>query len=269
MANSTNDYDLFILNSAGTGVIGSSTTLQAGAGSDPIEEVFNPTRLPRERPHRGRRQGGAATARTPHRNLRRSLQIFTAGETHGHNAPPGLSADRPALPGAGFGVAAVAGTARAPQPARLSAGAANPTESSAPMDPAACFISRTARPITAGNFLFGTNGGIVLVKPDISAADGITARTPGFNPFFGTSAAAPHAAGVAAIVKSARPSATGAESSPRSPRPPSISGQSESIATPGTASSWRRRRSTPFFTDPRSWGAGWQTTAGGYPANSL
>jgi subtilisin family serine protease len=73
------------------------------------------------------------------------------------------------------------------------------------------FYKADGTPIVPGNFLFATNGGIALVKPDISAADGTTARTPGFSPFFGTSAAAPHAAGVAAIVKSARPSATGAQ----------------------------------------------------------
>jgi subtilisin family serine protease len=37
----------------------------------------------------------------------------------------------------------------------------------------------------------------------LTAADGVTTRTPGFNPFFGTSAAAPHAGAVAALVKSA------------------------------------------------------------------
>jgi hypothetical protein len=67
-------------------------------------------------------------------------------------------------------------------------------------------------PITPGNLLFATNGGRLLVKPDIAAADGVSCRTPFFfRPFFGTSAAAPHAAAIAALLKSARPSADGAQ----------------------------------------------------------
>ena len=39
--------------------------------------------------------------------------------------------------------------------------------------------------------------------PEISAADGVVTTTPGFNPFFGTSAAAPHAAAIAGLVSAA------------------------------------------------------------------
>ena len=42
------------------------------------------------------------------------------------------------------------------------------------------------------------------IKPDFAAPDGV--RTATFRPFFGTSAASPHVAGAAALVKSARPS---------------------------------------------------------------
>ena len=73
------------------------------------------------------------------------------------------------------------------------------------------FYNPDGSAITPGNFLFGTNGGITLQKPDLTAADGTSARTPGFNPFFGTSAAAPHLAGIAALVASARPTLTNAQ----------------------------------------------------------
>jgi hypothetical protein len=40
----------------------------------------------------------------------------------------------------------------------------------------------------------------VRTKPDVAAADGVQTSLSGFQPFFGTSAAAPHAAGVAALM---------------------------------------------------------------------
>ena len=69
--------------------------------------------------------------------------------------------------------------------------------------PRRVFFNPNGTPITPGNFLFGTNGGAVRQKPDITAADGTASAVSGFNPFFGTSAAAPHAAAIAALLKSA------------------------------------------------------------------
>ena len=43
-------------------------------------------------------------------------------------------------------------------------------------------------------------------KPDLTAADGVATSVPNFAPFFGTSAAAPSAAGLAALLLSAKPS---------------------------------------------------------------
>ncbi len=46
----------------------------------------------------------------------------------------------------------------------------------------------------------------VRSKPDLTGVDGVLTSRPGFDPFFGTSAAAPHVAGVAALVAEANPS---------------------------------------------------------------
>ena len=57
-----------------------------------------------------------------------------------------------------------------------------------------------------GGVTFASGGGEFRPKPEVTAADGVQTNTPGFQPFFGTSAAAPHAAGIAALMKSAVPS---------------------------------------------------------------
>jgi subtilisin family serine protease len=213
LGNSTNDYDLFILNAAGTSILpgGSSTTVQSGPGSDPIEEVFLASGFPANSRIVVVAKAGAQLRALHIGTFGGGLQVFTSGETHGHNAPAGCVLSDPNCLGRAFGVAAVAwNSARGPLRAFVG-GASNPTEPFSSDGPRRMFYKADGTPIQPGNLLFGTNGGVVLVKPDITAADGVTARTPGFSPFFGTSAAAPHAAAVAALVKSARPSATGAE----------------------------------------------------------
>jgi hypothetical protein len=45
----------------------------------------------------------------------------------------------------------------------------------------------------------------VRQKPDLAAPDGVSTTVPGFAPFFGTSAATPAAAGIAALILSAKP----------------------------------------------------------------
>jgi subtilisin family serine protease len=78
--------------------------------------------------------------------------------------------------------------------------------------PRRMFFSAAGTPFTPGNFTH--TGGVVRRKPDITAADGVSTGlgtdTP-FNPFFGTSAAAPHAAAIAALVLSGNPGTTTAE----------------------------------------------------------
>ena len=65
------------------------------------------------------------------------------------------------------------------------------------------FYEADGTPITPGNV--SSTGGEVRNKPEITAADGVKTSVTGFNPFFGTSAAAPHAAAIAALVLSGNP----------------------------------------------------------------
>jgi len=71
------------------------------------------------------------------------------------------------------------------------------------------FYNPDGSPITRGNVR--SSGGTVRPKPDITAADGVTTTVPGFQPFFGTSAAAPYAAAIAGLLLSAKPNATPAQ----------------------------------------------------------
>ena len=64
--------------------------------------------------------------------------------------------------------------------------------------PRRIFFEADGTPITPGNF--SSTGGRVLQKPDLAAADAVSTSTPGFSPFRGTSAAAPHAAAIAALM---------------------------------------------------------------------
>jgi subtilisin family serine protease len=197
LGGSSNDYDLFVLNAAGTAVLGASTDFQNGT-QNPFEEVFTPNGFPpNSRVVIAAFTGAAVRALHLDTFFGMRLQIATTGATRGHNAAPSA-----------VSVAAVAWNSARIGTRPFVGGARNPTEIFSSDGPRRQFFQANGTPITPGNFLFGTNGGTVFVKPDIAAADGVTVRTPGFNPFFGTSAAAPHAAGIAALIKSANPLAT-------------------------------------------------------------
>jgi hypothetical protein len=201
LGGSANDYDLFRLNAAGTAVNAASLNIQSGT-QDPYEQV----------------SAGAAGARLVvvkfsgadrflHLNSNRGrLSIATVGQTHGHSH----AADA-------FSCAAT--------PARLPFGAppnpvgpwpnpfgpTNATELFSSDGPRRIFFQANGTPYTPGDF--SATGGILRQKPDITAADG-TAVTGvgGFpNPFYGTSAAAPHAGAIAALLKSANPAFTPAQ----------------------------------------------------------
>jgi subtilisin-like proprotein convertase family protein len=68
--------------------------------------------------------------------------------------------------------------------------------------PRRVFYAADGAPITPGNV--SSTGGLVRQKPEITAADGVSTSLTGtvFDPFYGTSAAAPNAAAIAALVLS-------------------------------------------------------------------
>ncbi|MGH9751984.1 MAG: S8 family serine peptidase [Blastocatellia bacterium] len=188
---SNNDYDLFILNAALTTVIASSTNPQTGS-QDPFENISNNAMTPVFAAGNRiviLRRTGAATRALHLNSTRGRLAIGTAGQTFGHNAA-----------GSAFGVAQVnVATAGG---GVFTGGAANPVITTSSDGPRRIFFAPNGNAITPGNVLFGTNGGQVLQKPDIAAAACNVTTVPGFNPFCGTSAAAPHAAAIAALLLS-------------------------------------------------------------------
>jgi hypothetical protein len=208
LGGSSNDYDLFIVSADGTAVTASSTNIQNGT-QDPYEQVFRDDQAP---PFAvGSRivvvkKTGAAD-RFLHLNTNRGrLSIATVGQTHGHAAAANA-----------FGCAATpAATAIGPAP-NPTGPFPNPFNSSNVVErfssdgPRRIFFQADGTPITPGDV--SATGGLLRQKPDITAADGVSVTGVGGFPstFFGTSAAAPHAAAIAALLKSANLSFTTAQ----------------------------------------------------------
>ena len=179
---STNDYDLFLVNENGA-VLASSTDTQDGT-QDPVEvissPIFNYSGL----------SVVVVKASGANRYLRVQafggrLAVATAGALFGH------SAQENAISVAMVDVATAGG----------SGGVFDGTESvrSSNSDgPRRIFFEADGTAITSGNF--SATGGKLLQKPDLTAATCVTTATPGFSPFCGTSAAAPHAAAIGALM---------------------------------------------------------------------
>ncbi|MCX6873973.1 MAG: S8 family serine peptidase [Verrucomicrobia bacterium] len=186
-----NDYDVYVVNAAGDSIIAAGNTTQNGT-QDPYESV--------PKANDGERIlivkfGGAA--RYLHLEAGRGrLAISTSGSTRGHNAAKDA-----------FTVAAV--DANTSFPLAFTGNTKNPVETFSSDGLRRVFFNADGTPITPGNF--SATGGTVWQKPDIAAADGVLTTLPadsGLNPFFGTSAAAPHAGAVAALLKSYNPALT-------------------------------------------------------------
>jgi subtilisin family serine protease len=118
------------------------------------------------------------------------ISVATDGNVRGHNASVAANA---------LSVAAI----RAANPPEVfSSGPNSSVEVFSSDGPRRMFFDADGSPITPGNF--SSQGGRLFEKPDITAADGVSTSLPRgeLNPFFGTSAAAPHAAAIAALVLS-------------------------------------------------------------------
>ena len=184
---SENDYDLFLID-ADDNVLASSTNTQDGT-QDPIEWIRGSCSDDREDTRLVIVKNTGAADRYLRLNYtREGLEIATAGHTFGH------SASKDAV-----GVAAVDVTT-----AGAAGGVFNgtePVETFSSDGPRRIFFEADSTPITPGDF--SSTGGRVLQKPDLAAADAVSTSTPGFSPFRGTSAAAPHAAAIAALMPEA------------------------------------------------------------------
>ena len=190
---SGNDYDLLLVNAAHTTILAASTSVQDG-NDNPFEFIGSSVN------HAGNvliilKFSGAA--RYLHLSANRGRLTFnTSGQIWGHKAAVDA-----------FSVAAV--NVATASGGTFVGGASNPVETYSSDGPRRVFYTENGTAITPGNFL--STGGAVRQKPDIAAADCVETATPGFNPFCGTSAAAPHAAAIAALMLEANPSLATAE----------------------------------------------------------
>ncbi len=191
MGASSNDYDVYLVDSSNN-VVRASTTTQNGH-SDPYEQISLVNAGDRIVIVKFSGEDRYLHLST----LGGRLEVGTAGSTRGHNASGAANA---------FTVAAT----RVGSPAvPFVGGTNNPIEFFSSDGPRRMFFNPDGTAITPGDFSF--TGGRVLQKPDITAADGVSTTVPNFQTFYGTSAAAPHAAAIAALLLSYNPFLTPAE----------------------------------------------------------
>jgi subtilisin-like proprotein convertase family protein len=198
LGGSANDYDMFVINSAGTQVIAAGTDPQSGT-QDPMEFIPGSANVTGNSIVITKFSGAARFLRLD--SNRGRLGVSTQGSTKGHNA--GINTISIAATPSGPAVDGPNGSI-GPFPNPHSS--VNQIEKFSSDGPRRIFYNADGTLITPGNV--SSTGGQLLQKPDMTAADGSSTTTPGFIPFFGTSAAAPHAGALFALVKSACSTAT-------------------------------------------------------------
>jgi hypothetical protein len=190
LGTSSNDYDVFLLDNAGTCVAAASTMFQTGT-QDPFEGFNVPTSGACS-PTNGRIVivKFSGNARFLHLSTGRGvLSIATGGEIHGHAATSAANS---------FGVAATPAVGPSPSPFNST----NTVETYSSDGPRRIFFDADGTALTPNDL--SSTGGVVLNKPDLTAADCVSVTGAGSfgTTFCGTSAAAPHAGAIAALIKS-------------------------------------------------------------------
>lgn len=195
---SSNDYDLYVINDEET-ILSVSNNPQNGS-QNPYEAIAAI--------NTGDNVVVAKVSgenRFLHLNVGRGrLHLSTQGSTRGHNASTAANAFCVAATPVGNSLSG-----------GFTGGSTNPVEDFSSDGPRRMFFDANGSALTPGNF--SSTGGIVFNKPDITAADGVAnsgVYGPGgasLTPFFGTSAAAPHAAAIAALLLSYNPLLTPAK----------------------------------------------------------
>ena len=207
LGHAANDYDLYLFDAAGN-VLGVSQDVQNG-DDDPYEILGTGAgttqRLAVVRFSGAPRYLQLSALRGRYTNSADGLTAYVSpGITRGHSAardafstaaapasvplPFDLETGDPPNPGGPF-----------PNPFT----AAQLPERFTSDGPRRIFFEADGTPITPGDF--SATGGTVRLKPDFTAADGVRTSVDGFDPFFGTSAAAPHLAAIAGLIASGNP----------------------------------------------------------------
>ncbi len=180
---SGNDYDLFLLDSTMSSVVASSTDTQNG-NDDPLEIIDSFSRVDTGNHLVVVRDSGQS--RFLHLNVfRGELDVSTLGQVSAH-------------PGAAGAIGVGAVDARFPGGAGGVFDGSETVQKFSSDGPRRIFFDANGTPYTPGMPL--STGGIVRSKPDLVAADCVDTATPGLSRFCGSSAAAPHAAGIAALL---------------------------------------------------------------------
>ncbi|MFC5052794.1 S8 family serine peptidase [Saccharothrix xinjiangensis] len=204
LGSSSNDYDLYLVNAQG-GVVAFSQGVQDGT-QDPYERLNTPA--------------GSAGLRLAVVKFRGDDQYLSLSALGGRFkdaagakgfATPGVTRGHSAAKGA---ISVAAAPAAEPLPFDLEPG--DPANPRGPFPGAFDGSQKPERFTSDGprRVFFAPNGSAapeVRQKPDLTAADGVSTSVPGFDPFFGTSAAAPNAAAIAGLILSGNPGLSTAE----------------------------------------------------------